>query len=221
MHPQVLARKSIVLVVVAVSTFQVCATEPPVAMPEHVCLPSVTQEDAAWSRYLSTLKALDHDVGMATRPAWDTYLAEIKEINRTVDERTDPLFERRRKLLSKSKRPCDERRRSPVLESACRELTENISTVDQAIREARDAREKALHKLDRARAPHNKHWNEAIADARASYVRAMLPACTIWQRITGQSIDRHSLRARQYCLTEEAIDPQSIARCEATAAKSQ
>ncbi len=204
------------------------------AIPDHVCLPSVSDEDAAWNRLEQELDAAFREFDAADAPAKAVFKAEEKAIVMDLIKRKkelDSRYETASKLtwrLNPTPYPCTKAElHSPALVSACQELAAAADLVrvvsNGECRDVSPSRHEAIVKDGSPCAPAaKKYWGatrnarskyeERTGAAQAAYRQKMLPACSLWQRITFKELDRPTLRARQECVAAH-ISPAIVAKC--------
>jgi hypothetical protein len=210
------------------------AAQPTDAIPDHVCLPSVSEEDAAWNQLQQELGSALQEFNTADAPAKAAFRAEEKLIVMGLVERKkelDARYDAASKLtyrLNPSRYPCDKPElRSTEAVAACKELAtaarlvriakngecRDISpTRHEAFVEDGSPCEDAAKKYWTATSSARSRYQLRTTVAEATYRRNMLPACSLWQRITSKELDRPTLRARQYCVAAH-LSPTNLAAC--------
>jgi len=210
------------------------AAQPIDAVPDHVCLPSVSEEDAAWNQLQQQELTSTLEFGTVDAPAMTAFKAEEKLIVMDLIKRKrelDVRYDAASKLtyrLNPSRYPCDKPElRSPEAVAACKELAaaadlvriakngkcRDISpTGHEAIVKDGNPCEDAAKKYRNTTSSARSSYQQRTAAAQATYRQNMLPACSLWQRITLKELDRATLRARQYCLTAD-LSPTDLAAC--------
>lgn len=203
-------------------------------IPDHVCLPSVSEEDTAWRRLEQELDAAFREFDAADAPAMAVFKAEEKVIVMDLIEHKkelDARYEAAYKLtgrLNATRYPCDKPElHSPALISACQELAAAADMVRTAstgyCREVSPDNHEARVSDGSPCAPAAKRYWSATSHARSSYLqskeaaearyrRKMMPACSLWQRITFKELDRPTLRARQECVAAN-LSPAIVTKC--------
>jgi hypothetical protein len=203
-------------------------------IPDHVCLPSLSEEDAAWNRLQQELNFAFREFDAVDAPAKAAFKAEEKALVMALIKRKkelDDRYETAYKLtqrLNPVRYSCDKAElHSPALVSACHELATAALFVrvagDGECRNATVAGHEASVKEDSpCAAAVKRYWTttsdprskyqERTAVAQATYTQSMLPACSLWQRITFKELDRATFRARQECVIAN-ISPALVAKC--------
>lgn len=241
---------SVAVVALLLTRLAAGQTPIPETIPDHVCLPSVSEEDAAWRRTLQEFAAAADEFDVVDVPALADFKAEEKVIVMDLIKRKKDLdahYEAAYKLtstLSSESYPCS----TPELYSsavslACKELAvaatlvriakngychdfspsssyqrRSLDIVHEGEREAfvdegegspcAAAAKKYWSTTGNARSKYTERTNVA----EASYKRAMMPACSLWQRVTFQELDRPTLRARQQCVAADLM-PSEVTQC--------
>lgn len=203
-------------------------------IPDHVCLPSVSEEDAAWNRLEQELDAAFREFDAVDAPAKAVFKAEEKVIVMDLIKRKkelDARYEAAYKLtqrLNPATYPCTKAElHSPALVSACQELAAAADLVRVAsngeCRDVSPSSHEAIVEDGSPCAPAAKRYWAATSNARskyqyrtwaaqATYRQKMLPACSLWQRTTFKELDRPTLRARQECVAAH-LSPAIVATC--------
>ena len=203
-------------------------------IPDHVCLPSVSEEDAAWKRLEQELIAAFREFDAVDAPAMGVFRAEEKKIIMDLIKRKkelDARYEAASKLtrsLNATTYPCNKPElHSPTLVSACKELAAAADVVRTAnngyCREVSPDNHGARVNDGSPCAPAAKRYWSATSRARSSYLqrketaearyrREMMPACSLLQRIMFKELDRPTLRARQGCVAVN-LSPAAVPKC--------
>jgi len=212
----------------------VSAAQPVNSIPDHVCLPSVSEEDAAWNRLQQELASALQEFNAVDAPAKAAFKAEEKLImmdlikrKKELDARYEAAY-RLTQRLNPSRYPCDKPElRSPAAVAACKELAAAADLVRIAKNgECRDISPSGHEAFVKDGSPcedaAKKYWNatssarsryqQRTASAQAAYRQKMLPACSLWQRITLKELDRPTLRARQTCVAAH-LSPADLTAC--------
>jgi hypothetical protein len=129
------------------------------------------------------------------------------------------IEEQRRAAVEKAKRERDATlaaawdvyRETPP--RASREQVRDYSKATPAELARREAHEKANAAFEVATRDADAVRRQMLAREALAYEAAMLPECSTWQKIRGQALDRHPLRARQQCVSG-GVSPQAVAQCE-------
>jgi hypothetical protein len=130
------------------------------------------------------------------------------------------IEEQRRAVVEKAKRERDAAlaaasddayRKTPP--RASREQVRDYSKATPAELARREAYEKANAAYEVATRDADAARRQMLAREALAYEAAMLPECSTWQKIRGQALDRHPLRARQQCVGG-GVSPQAVAQCE-------
>lgn len=226
--------RSYSIIAAALLLTAVSAAQPIDAIPDHVCLPSVSEEDAAWNQLQQELASALQEFNTFDAPARAAFKAEEKLIVMDLIKRKkelDARYEDTSKLtyrLNPSRYPCDKPElRSPEATAACKELAAAANLVRIAKNgECRDispsGHEASVEDGSPCEGAAKKYWNatssarsryqQRTGAAQATYRVNMLPACSLWQRITSKELDRPTLRARQYCVAAH-LSPADLAAC--------
>jgi hypothetical protein len=225
---------SVAVVALLLTRLAAGQTPIPETIPDHVCLPSVSEEDAAWRRTIQEFAAAADEFDVVDVPALAVFKAEEKVIVMDLIKRKKDLdahYEVAYKLtstLSSVSYPCSNPELySSALGLACKELAAAATLVRIADnRYCRDvspsnhvafvnegspcaaAAKKYWSTTGNARSKYEERTNAALA----SYKRAMMPACSLWQRATFQELDRPTLRARQQCVAVYPM-PSEVTQC--------
>jgi hypothetical protein len=206
----------------------------PETIPDHVCLPSVSEEDAAWRRMMQELAAASEEFNVVDVPAQAAFIAEERVIVMDLIKRKKDLdahYEVAYKLtstLSSVSYPCSNPELySSALVLACKELASAATLVriadNRYCRDVSPSNHVAfVNEGSPCAAAAKKYWSttgnarskyeERTNAAEASYKRAMMPACSLWQRATFQELDRPTLRARQQRVAAYLM-PSEVTQC--------
>jgi len=212
----------------------ISAAQPIDAIPDHVCLPSVSEEDAAWNQLQQELGSALQEFNTVDAPAKAAFRVREKLIVMDLIKRKkelDARYDAASKLtyrLNPSRYPCDKPElRSAEAVAACKELATAARLVRIAkngeCRDISPARheafvedgspcEDAAKKYWNATSSARSRYEQRTIAAEATYRRNLLPACSLWQRITLKELDRPTLRARQYCVAAH-LSPTDLAAC--------
>ncbi len=205
------------------------------AIPDHVCLPSVSEEDAAWAQLQQEEAVAAIWFGTVDKAARTKFDAEEKILVKGLIEHKKELDSRYAAAYKLTSRlnpvryPCEKPElHSQALVAACHEL----AVAAELVREAEKGTCRALISTYTTEisvedgspcAPAAKRYRDATRDARAkyqeqirvaeaSYRQKMMPACSLWQRITFKELDRPALRARQECVAA-LLSPTNVSKC--------
>ena len=200
--------------------------QPGNTIPDHVCLPSVSEEDAAWNSLIQERDAASREYVAVDASPKAAFEAEEKVIVMELIKRKNELdakYDAARELVDRLTpvgSSCGKAELySQALVSACQELAAaadmqwiaskgkcgDISPYSHGALREKDVKDgspcaPAARKYWRATGNAYSKYLERLEAAGASYKRKMMPACSLWQRTTFKELDRPTLRARQTCL---------------------
>ncbi len=202
-------------------------------IPDHICLPLVSEEDAAWTRLEQEQNAAFREFDAVDALAKAVFKAEEKVIvmdlikqKKEVRARYKAASELTRRL-NPDRYSCDKAElHSAALVSACKELAVAARLDTLAERgecpESYLRNEASVEDGSPCVPAAKRYWSvtsnarskyrERTEAAEASYRRKMMPACSLWQRITFKEFDRPTLRARQECVAAN-LSPAIVTKC--------
>lgn len=203
-------------------------------VPDHVCLPSVSEEDAAWAALQHELTAAAIEFDAIDAPARAAFEVEEKKTIRAlikhkaeVQARYDKASEETYRL-NPTRYPCTNAEvHSKALVLACQRLAMwarwlqvagrgrcrdiSPSNHEAYVEDGNPCEQEAKQYWKDTTIARAKYQQRADSAERA-YRQKMMPACSIWQRITFKELDRPTLRARQQCLTD-LLSPVRLTQC--------
>ncbi len=203
-------------------------------IPDHVCLPEISEEDSAWLQLEVDRLNAKEEFDVTDLPATDNFEIEEKAIVAELLKNKTGLASRYKTAYALTHQifpveyPCSKpEAHSNELASACNDLAiiaaaervannggckkdygrTHVAVVDEQ-GPCAEAAKRYWAVTDSARLK----FNAKSAAAESAYMRRMMPACSVLQRITFNEIDRPALRARQECVAR-LFRPSDVTKC--------